>query len=226
MSTPRRILLHLLAALATLLITEGSVRVGYHLLLGDLAVEARTHTDPVEAARWAVDARNDAKASARRWSLSAVRIAAEQRNQRVYGDPLGPRYEQLRQDHTDAEILASATRSNEGVDAISLGGLLLGLGMWAGLGLALLGLARRVEAAARRSWQAVMALSVGAASVGGVLGAHLLGASFAWIGGAAGGGVELGAAWAGVCLGAVLGAVAAGEGVARWRGGGDAATMK
>ncbi len=75
-----------------------------------------------EIAKWAVEARNAAKARIRRWDV--LKSWAEQRNLVKYGDALGPSYGQLRSGDPargmaprgDGEIIEAATRTNRRVN--------------------------------------------------------------------------------------------------------------
>ncbi|HYH04425.1 MAG TPA: hypothetical protein VEC37_15140 [Bacillota bacterium] len=49
-----------------------------------------------EVAKWVVETRNATKARIRKWDLDVLRLLAENSNKKIYGDKLGPSYEDLR----------------------------------------------------------------------------------------------------------------------------------
>lgn len=142
----------LVVALATLMSVQSAVRLRYDDAVRVLAHEAdrRAAEDLPGAARWAVAARNQAKIDARRWDLEVVRLREEDRNRARYGDPVGPTYEQLRATSTDAEVIASAGRTNGRRDSAAI------LSASVAPGIAILaGLARGFQGDARdtmRAW--------------------------------------------------------------------------
>lgn len=76
-----------------------------------------------DVAEWVVEARNAAKSKIRKWDLDVLRLLAEQRNTKVYGDKLGPSYKQLREGipgvkepKTNKQIIESAQKTNLKVD--------------------------------------------------------------------------------------------------------------
>jgi hypothetical protein len=66
-----------------------------------------------QAARWAVQARNDLKAAIRAQGSVVTKALAEARNIKKYGDKIGPTYDQLiREGKTPKDIIGSSGRAN------------------------------------------------------------------------------------------------------------------
>jgi hypothetical protein len=82
------------------------------------AMEVAAHGDAArlrQIADWAVRARNELKARIRDDGIKIVKVIAEARNIKRYGNPLGPSAEGLRaRGLSDAQIVESAARSNRG----------------------------------------------------------------------------------------------------------------
>ena len=178
---------------------------------------------PVEVvAKWATDARNEAKLKVREWDL--LKRWAELRNVKRYGNKVGPSYEQLRsgdpahniKPKSNLEIVESAGRANPKVTAWSgrlriAGRLLLVID----LGVAAYKVATappedRPKVFIKEATGLAGALAVGAAGAEG--GAYVGGIIGAWFGGA-------GAA-PGAAIGALLGGI--GGGIVGAYGGGKA----
>ncbi|MEU9125544.1 hypothetical protein AB0C96_37925 [Streptomyces sp. NPDC048506] len=93
----------------------------YHRLLGDMdrtacAMRVRGRSEE-EVARRLVEMRNDAKDITRAGVAPEQVKRLEERNQKKYGNPLGPTADQLYAKYGSwAEVSAAATRSNEAVD--------------------------------------------------------------------------------------------------------------
>lgn len=178
------------------------------------AMEAAAQGDPTklrQIADWAVKARNELKGKIRDQGIKIIKVVAEARNIKKYGDPLGPSAEGLRaKGLSDAEIAKSATKSNPGVNR------------WAGrLRVAgLIMIAIDVGIAGYRIYHAetnrpqVIGQEVG--GIGGALAGGWAGAKAgAWIGGVIGtviepgGGTAVGGAIGGL-IGGIGGAIAGG----------------
>jgi hypothetical protein len=69
--------------------------------------------EKADVAKWANDARNALKVKIRNQGARIVKVMAEARNIRKYGNPVGKTYEQLRAEgKTDEEIIESAARGS------------------------------------------------------------------------------------------------------------------
>lgn len=79
------------------------------------------------AAKWIVDARNQTKLRIRKWDLDILRLMAEQSNVAIYGNPVGPTYQQLHEgwdspdgrtfpSKTDTQIIDDAARTRSSVN--------------------------------------------------------------------------------------------------------------
>jgi hypothetical protein len=90
----------------------------------------RAGTTPDEAARWAVNARNELKTTIRQRGSAIVKGLAEARNVRKYGNKVGPTYDELiRQGKTPEDIIGKSGRASTKVNRFSgsmrIGGWLL-----------------------------------------------------------------------------------------------------
>ncbi|HEV7590719.1 MAG TPA: hypothetical protein VGO40_21595 [Longimicrobium sp.] len=168
--------------------------------------------EPKSVAKWAVKARNQAKAAIRAWDLAVVRLLAEKRNLKKYGDPLGPSYEQLKagdpaksiRPHSDADIVRSAGKANAGVSR------------WAGR-LRIAGRILIVVDIAIAAWQVASAPEVDRPrellrQVGGLAGAAAGGWAGAVVGGEIGAAIGVWFGGAGAIPGAAIGGIIGGIG--------------
>lgn len=190
--TGRKAAAQVLAGAAGALEIEAQLRFSYarrDAEIGQQASERLARGEPSEqVARWAVKARNDAKSETRRVDIDALRLGAEERNVKLYGDPVGPTYDQLRAGQKaldDAQIVAGASRSNEDVNASAR------LNGWVLAPLMLLGAVALLRPQAwpreaRWRWGAwLLAGAVGGwtgAKLASMLGASLGGRPLAWAG--------------------------------------------
>jgi hypothetical protein len=164
----------------------------------------------LEIATWANKARNELKAKIRDQGIKIIKVIAEARNIKKYGNPLGPSAEELRaKGLSDADIIKSTRKSNPGANR------------WAGrLRVAgLIMIAIDVGIAGYRIYHAdtnrpqVIGREVG--GIGGALAGGWAGAKLgAWIGGGIGSlipgaGTAVGGAIGGV-IGGIGGAIAGG----------------
>jgi uncharacterized protein DUF4157 len=104
-----------LAAEDAAALREAYVR-GTEAIEAEAELMLRKGGNPAEVANWAVEARNALKAQIRNEGPRIVKVAAEARNVRKYGNPLGPSAEQLRAaGRSNEEILSRVRRANPGV---------------------------------------------------------------------------------------------------------------
>lgn len=160
---------------------------------------------PTEVANWAAESRNNLKAQIRNQGPGIIKVIAEARNMKKYGNPLGLTAEQLRaMGKTNEEIIASAGRGNTGITK------------WAGrmriAGRIMIAIDIGIAAYNIASAPAVDRPRVLMQEVGGVAGALGGGAAGAKAGAWIGGGIGAWFGGAGAAPGAAIGAVVGGIG--------------
>ncbi|MFO0660035.1 MAG: hypothetical protein U0165_09425 [Polyangiaceae bacterium] len=224
----RRHLLICVASVGAFCGAEGVLRSEYEerdlIIARTAAAKVDSGGDTREAARWASQQRNQAKADIRRWDLDVLRLLAEERNRRMYGDPIGPSYESLTCERStksvcvpksDLEIVSSAGQSNAAVNqvtsALEAGGGLLFI---ATLAASARERARSFRSSTRGALCALSGVVLGCLLAW--LGARLVGGSLAMITGLISPYLAPVFAALGALVGAIAGAISGGEIATRW----------
>jgi hypothetical protein len=165
-----------------------------------------------DVARWANEARNQAKARIRAFDQTVIRRLAEQRNVGKYGDALGPSYEQLRYgdpefdiaSRSDEEIIQSAKKTspkvNKWTGRLRIAGRIM---IAVEIGIAGYNVISAPESERPRTF---------AREAGGVAGAAAGGLAGAKAGGAVGGAIGAWFGGAGAVPGAAIGGIVGGVG--------------
>ena len=165
-----------------------------------------------EVAKWATEARNQAKAKIRKFDMTVVKKLAEQRNLRKYGDELGPSYKQLRYGdpefdiapRSDDEVVKSAKKTNLKVNRWT-GRLRIAGRIMIAVDIGIAGY-NVISAPESEQWRTA------ASELGGLAGAAAGGVAGAKLGGMIGGGIGAWFGGAGAIPGAAIGGVIGGIG--------------
>jgi hypothetical protein len=138
------VVLSLFAYVSVVLVHEGFLREKYEAKAAMISKEATAMASMQSvdaAAHWAVKARNDLKVAIREEGNPITKRLAEQRNQKKYGDPIGPTYQFLEKElikkgvskeNVSKEIIKSAGVANKTVSEEARNMKLFGVGLLIG----------------------------------------------------------------------------------------------